>query len=215
MRACDIIVEKSDVKQDVRDLYTNKGYKLLGTGGDQIAFLAPDGTVLKIFGTSTGSGPKNFSKSQQSFIDFATYSANNKNNRYLPNFLGWRKFNYPRGSNNWYLEIKMERLFPFSDQNLAIALSDLADAIERYKEGGPKYFLHFVDHGSAKEVTAKQQLLIHLGKKGFSDLSKALIDLAKIAKAKHYIFDLTEKNFMLSSEGDFVISDPFYYPGFW
>jgi len=229
------IINESRMHPEIKKILKKKGYKFLGAGQDQDVYLAPDGTILKIFGTDRDNGK--YTKGQQSFIDFAEYCNEHKNNPFLPNILGFEQFEFPEGSNQWYLQIRMERLFPFTDSKiLSIQLEMLAQHIELLGADGA---MSYVNQAIRYNDTEAFELLSMVGFSekdiegadtdepdpikgkntirsisqlpiGYRYLTKALIDLKDIAKEKGYAYDLHSGNFMLSGNGDVVISDPFY-----
>jgi hypothetical protein len=91
-----------------------KGYTPIGSGADQRAYLAPNGLVLKIFGTSAttqGSTKDNikFTSSQRMFFEFVKFCQARPNNPYLPKFPEptWAPFEF---EGRVYLQIWQERL---------------------------------------------------------------------------------------------------------
>ena len=65
------LVDEAQMDDDIKKVMQKQGYKFLGHGQDQDAYLAPDGTILKIFGYETDS--RGMSEGQRSFIDFANF----------------------------------------------------------------------------------------------------------------------------------------------
>jgi len=230
MKTHEIILEAM-MDPDLRKMYVKKGYKYLGAGQDADTFLAPDGSITKIFGTGPESSEHKFTKGQQSFIDFAKYCSEHADNPYLPQIQRWNKFEYPKGSDFWYLEINVERLFDFDKaisaggkkydfEYLAKELEELGDYIDRHGARGPAKYLKDTEEaqsddddyylGYKDDMDASNELIMNLGKEGFKQLSQALVDLRAIANRKGYAYDLHSGNFMLSSEGHMVINDPFF-----
>jgi hypothetical protein len=218
------IIREATIDPDIKDILFGKGYKLLGDGADQQAWLAPDGTVLKIFGYGTFSyGTTHrgkLSKGQQSFIDYANYCQQNPNNPFLLQILGYKKFRF---KNKTYLQIRTERLFPFDGiDDVAYILSDLVDYIKDFGLlKGYKHFMKFyVDHRNLeveweKETSTNLGILVSLvgGEKELKLLAKTISDLNKIAKSKGYILDLHDGNFLLGGDGEIVVNDPFHVYG--
>lgn len=216
MKTHDIILDAM-MHPDLRKEYEKKGYKYLNSGQDVDVFLAPDGSITKIFGTGSDSSEFKFTKAQRSFIDFADYCRKHSDNPYLPQIQSWKKFEYPKGSNFWYLAINVERLFDFGNaigangetynyNSIASELEKLGGYIHWYGATGPEEYLERVD----VDIDSASELIMNLGEEGFRQLSQALADLFAIAKRKGYEPDLHAGNFMLSSEGHMVINDPFF-----
>ena len=216
MKIKDIITE-AKMDPGIRKELAKKGYKFLGAGQDQDAFLAPNGTILKIFGTAHDAEEGSYSEGQQSFVDFATYCMKNPNNPFLPTFGGFERFVY---NGKYYLQISCERLFDFNKSNLgdvAEELENLKDKIEwKGARGGVKAFLEnsigkYSDDYYDDEANNVGQLVTLVGGQDrLMMLAKAIDDLGKIAENKGYGFDLHSGNFMLGSDGEIVINDPFF-----
>lgn len=194
---------------DIKKVLTQKGYKFLGHGQDQDAYLAPDGTILKIFGFEEGA--TGLSKGQQSFIDFANFCMDNPDNPFLPQFGGWDQFDF-KGQR--YLQIKSERLFPADKGKISYVGNRLEDLVDDIVDEGPQkgveYFLQWGtdDDELYKETGAVVTLLG--GKENLKLFAKTVAQLSQIARKKGYRLDLHSGNFMLGSDGEIVINDPFF-----
>ncbi len=207
------ILNEAKMDPGVKKVLLQKGYKFLGRGQDQDAYLAPDGTILKIFGYERGS--KGFSESQQSFIDFANFCMKNPNNPFLPQFGGWNQFEF---NGEKYLQIKCERLFDFVKAKagpVAQVLSDLVDSVEMYgaERGFEDFMANAYDDTYTNDRTEKaigELIALVGGKQEVKLLCKTIEQLAKIAERKDYGLDLHRGNFMLGSDGEIVINDPFF-----
>jgi hypothetical protein len=214
------IITEANFDPGVKKALVKAGYKFLGAGQDQDAYLAPDGSILKIFGTGKGAKPGkgNYSKAQQSFIDFAEYCMKNANNPFLPTFGGVEQFVF---NGNTYLQISVERMFDFSKQKanwLADQLEYLADnskygsAENQLKdikqELEPQPGLTGYDAEYSEDMA---KMVVYLGgEENLTLLLNTLKDLVKIADNCGYHLDLHGGNFMLGSDGHIVISDPFF-----
>lgn len=106
------VIDEAYTSDEIRGILQKKGYKYLGKGVDQTAYLAPDGMILKIFGTSPYAKPGSLelTKAQKTFKAYADYCKAHAGNEFLPQFSDWTMFQY---KGKPYLQIKMERLFPF------------------------------------------------------------------------------------------------------
>lgn len=195
----------------IKKVMTQKGFKFLGHGQDQDAYLAPDGTILKIFGYEQGSN--GFSFGQKSFIDFAEYCMKNEGNQFLPQFGGWTKFEF---NGQTYLQIKCERLFDIDrgrTQEVAELLEVIADAVNQHgaDRGLERFLSGYVDDDWGDPDPEVGKLITLLGGEQQMKLfAKTVGELSKIAHAKRYRFDLHSGNFMLGSDGEIVINDPFF-----
>ena len=199
---------------NIRVELQKKGYKFLGKGVDQTAYLAPDGMILKIFGTGKSSkrGSGELSRAQKTFKAYADYCKAHPDNPFLPNFTDWTTFDY---NGYTYLQIKMERLFPFPKKQWAEVLAAIADSAARSNAPETKkYFIDAILSGrnlSKSEQKSVNELLTHLGEEGFELLWDTIYDLKRVAKSIGLSnLDLHSGNFMLGEDGQIVISDPFF-----
>lgn len=207
------IVDEASMSPEVKKHMVKQGYKFLGHGQDQDAYLAPDGSILKIFGYERDS--RGFSFSQRSFIDFANFCRAHPNNPFLPQFGGWEPFVL---NGQQYLQIKCERLFDFSKakvSGIADMLEELVTSVERHgAEKGFSNFMfnHVVDYEAStydNDNTAKLMMLLG-GEEQVKLFCKTVEQLDNLAQKKRYRLDLHAGNFMLGSDGEIVINDPFF-----
>jgi hypothetical protein len=211
MKIKDILTE-ADFDPGVKKALVKAGYKFIKGGQDQDVYLAPDGSILKIFGTGDGQQVMGeYTEGQQSFIDFAKYCFKNKNNPFLPEVGGISQFEF---NGYYYLQISIERMFDFDKQRahwLANQLEDLArDIADGYGDvtGVMRDFNYSMDDGSNDQL---YKLVMYLGsEENLRLLITTIKDLAKIADANGYRLDLHSGNFMLGSDGHIVINDPFF-----
>ena len=214
MKVTDIIVEdvaidEAEMHSGIMQVMKSQGYKFLGHGQDQDAYLAPDGTILKIFGYNARVGRNGFTEAQNGFVTFATYCQQNPSNPFLPDFGGWEKFNF---KGKQYLQIKCERLFDLKGEweDVGDELENLTGYIENR---GVKTGLNaFLDHRFDNEDANK--LILLMGKEGLELFVKTLADIIKIGNAKGFGIDLHGGNFMLGSDGTLVINDPYFTGSF-
>jgi hypothetical protein len=209
MRAAQFINEMGNVAPGIRDILEKQGYSLLGKGADQQAYLAPDGTILKIFGTSpSGSNEGKLTPAQNTFKIFADYCNEHSSNPFLPDFAGWETFRFEGMT---YLQIRMERLFEFPEHaEWGKILEELANAASRSKEPISKE--RHTNNAMNNEWREDEfgPLLIQLGEEGFNQLWDTIYELTQLARQHGFQMDLHEGNFMLGSDGQVVISDPFF-----
>ena len=216
MKISEILTE-AQMNPGIKKVLTQKGYKFLGHGQDQDAYLAPDGTILKIFGFERGS--QGLSLGQRSFVDFANFCRANPNNPFLPQFGGWEPFDF---QGQRYIQIKCERLFDLGKSKLygvAEQLENLVDDIDRWGAvKGLNNFLNdnvddeYADTGYRNETG---KLVMLMGGEGQLRLFAQTVEqLAKLARKRRYRLDLHSGNFMLGSDGEIVINDPFFTGNF-
>ena len=212
MRATEFLLE-AYTDSSIDGILKKKGYKRLGSGVDQTAYLAPDGMILKIFGTSRSAknGSLQLTKAQKTFKAFADYCKAHPNNPFLPQFSDWNMFQY---KDKPYLQIKMERLFPFIGG--AEGINDLLENLAEYAEisNSPKAKERFINRYSDSAgyyADAFNKLIGLVGEDGFNKLWDTIYDLKQVAKKVGLgNLDLHSGNFMLGSDGQIVISDPFF-----
>ena len=216
MKISEILTE-AQMNPGIKKVLTQKGYKFLGHGQDQDAYLAPDGTILKIFGFERGS--QGLSLGQRSFVDFANFCQENSNNPFLPQFGGWEPFDF---QGQRYIQIKCERLFDLGKSKLygvAEQLENLVDDIDCW--GAVKGLHNFLNNNVDDEYadtgyrneTGKLVMLIG-GESQLKLFAQTVEQLAKLARKRRYRLDLHSGNFMLGSDGEIVINDPFFTGSF-
>lgn len=218
----EFLKEWSSTAPGIKSYLQRKGYKFLKAGVDQSAYLEPKtGRVLKIFGTQTGSKKTGETEDQKMFKFWASYCAAHKSNEFLPQFDGWKSFEY---DGEHYLQIRMEKLQKLP-QNLADCLEKLASNAKHnadrkaYKKSMDaaigQHRAEFLDDDWGDEFEMDKgpldqlnQLVILLGKQQFDLLWDTMCKLEDISAAKGWIFDLHGGNFMHRNDGIPVIVDP-------
>lgn len=123
------IQELSYTDPGVRTHLTKLGYRPAGEGGDQTTWLAPDGGILKIFGTHEGQ--RGMTADHKMFKFWADYCKKHADNPFIPRYSDWATFEYPRGSGQTYLQIKMEKLTEIPEGKLKQALDILEFVVAR------------------------------------------------------------------------------------
>lgn len=217
------ILSEAYVHPEIKKILLSKGYKYLAKGVDQMVFLEPGtGLILKIFGTSAGkSGSESeLTNAQKTFKTFYDVLKADPNNPFLPNIIEYAPFMF---KNKPYLQIRMERLFEFTGNMVdqwKHVLADMTVAIEHnrsfndYWDDASKPVTKtqpiYVQASQATKRGIQQQVIMHLGEEGLRKLWNTIIMLKKVAKKNGYVLDLHQGNFMLNSDSDPVISDPFF-----
>lgn len=186
------------------------GYKELGSGVDQTAWMKPgEETIIKIFGTAEDKSKRQkFTKNHLMFKWWAEYCKKNESNPFLPKFVGWEAFEH-KGEK--YLQIRMERLdkLPF-DIGHALENSLAFWAVQKSefeRQAGLHRIKNFKDDSYQNEGIA--QLMMLLGEEHFDLLFKTISDLAKVGRKNGWGIDLHKGNFMFRNDGTPVIVDPF------
>jgi hypothetical protein len=211
MKIQDIIVEGQQVLDEFSSMHSGirkaleaKGYRRLGKGVDQEAYLEPGGkTVLKIFGTQ---GNRNkLSADQEMFAQWADFCQKNSDNPFLPKFSGWETFEF---KGKIYLQIRTEFLKPSGE--LGYAISVLGRVLD---SGRSDYYSLEKDFPSEYKRVSKA-----VGEQNVPLLLNTLLELIhKTQKKKTYNWDLHAGNIMRRPNGQPVLNDPYVLdekPGF-
>ncbi len=208
MRAQEFIVE-AKMDSGIDAALRQKGYRKLGKGIDQNAYLEPGtGMIMKIFRSSRSGGSNQITPGQKTFKAFADYCLANPDNEFLPNFTGWETFNF---NGYIYLQIRMERLFKV-DTDWGNFLEEIASNARFSNLPGKKdqFIREAVNDDSMYDETSRSEMLSMLGSDGFNQLWDTIFELANMADRGGFKIDLHSGNFMLGSDGHVVISDPFF-----
>ena len=191
-----VLDEFSTMDNDIYKALEAKGYRWLGKGADQEAYLEPGGkTVLKIFGTQGNQGK--LSADQKMFAEWADFCQKNSDNPFLPKFSGWETFEF---KGKLYLQIRTELLKPSGKLGEAISVLGYALAFN-----GADYYSLRTRHADAyKRVSAA------VGEQNVPLLLNTLLELIhKTHKKKKYNWDLHEGNIMMRRDGTPVFNDPY------
>ena len=202
----------------INDYLEARGYKLIGSGLDQLTYLTPNQQmVLKIFGsTEKKSRRKNipFTADQMMFFKWADYCTKNSTNPFLPKFIEgeggkpWAPFDL---ENRRYLQIWQERLYEI-DNETGQDLGRLASiAYSSQAMGEPdagKYLRQWAKTFTKWEKSSLRRLTKRFGTKQVVLLFKTLRELAAHAQAQNWSLDLHEGNFLQRKNGFPVIADP-------
>ena len=210
MRAEEILAEAL-FDPEIKKFFLDKGYKYLGKGVDQMAFLEPDGnTVLKIYGTSPGYIGRLTGK-QKSFKTFYDAIKKDPTNEFLPEIYDYKMFEFGKPP-MVYLEIKMERLSKFKGgaESWNFLLANMAGRVLNHYSVN-QYIKSLEDELDSTIVRhGLERLIIHLGTEGLRKMYKTIFNLYQLAKKNGYKLDLHDGNFMIDSDGNPVITDPFW-----
>lgn len=206
----------------IKTYLQKRGYRFLGAGVDQMAFVEPGtGYVLKVFGTDCGGN--RLSPDQEMFQAFAAYCAQNQQNPHLPRIYGYETFVFPTNPNPamridgrrlpehncLYLQIRTERLRHVSNQLFPVyeAMSRAAEVYTSWDE-----FVEDMDHEDVydeqtsrrfQQMTTDAQSLARMER-----LYETMRNLAAIGEEQAYSWDLHGNNIMERSDGTPVITDP-------
>jgi hypothetical protein len=200
MRASDL-QEYSETSSKIDRILKAKGYKKLGAGVDQTAYLEPGtGYVLKIFGTQGG---ESFSPDHKMFFAWAKYCMKNSNNPFLPRFAGYESFVL---DNDRYLQIRQEVLQPAG--RMGQVLEVMATAVEDDGIRNINKLEDYIDYYFEKYQAGYQRLQKQLGPEQTQLMLSTIRSLHSLAQKSGYSFDLHKGNFMQRADGTPVIVDP-------
>jgi len=205
--------------EDIAVILIKKGYKLIGDGTDQDAYLEPGtGKVLKIFGSDDNYGEKH-SDGHRMFKIWVEYCEKNKSNPFLPKFDGWEGFEL---NGKKYLQIRMERLqeLPLYIANVLeefvyhLGAADtgaaIASILQKIGSSDPDDDESFDEFDGLEEqgLDALNELMIQLGKQRFVLLLKTIVAVKKLGTRYGFGIDMHGNNFMHRNDGIPVIVDP-------
>ena len=200
MRAAEL-TEYSTTDKKIERILAKKGYKKLGAGVDQTAYLEPGtGLVLKVFGTQGG---ESFSADHKMFFAWAKYCMKNSSNPFLPHFGGYDSFVL---DGDRYLQIRQEPLKPLGVVGHVLEL--LATAIEEDGIQTLEEAEEFVKDFNKRYVPALEKLKQQLGSGGLDLMFSTILRLYLVGKKNSWNFDLHAGNFMRRADGTPVIVDP-------
>jgi hypothetical protein len=200
MRASDL-QEYSRTSNKIDKILTAKGYKKLGAGVDQTAYLEPGtGLVLKVFGTQGG---ESFSPDHKMFFAWAKYCMKNSKNPFLPKFSGYESFVL---DGDRYLQIRQEVLQPAG--HMGQILEVMATAVEDDDIQNLNKLGDYIDYYFEQYQDGYQRLQKRLGPEQTQLMLSTIRNLHSLAQKSGYSSDLHKGNFMRRSDGTPVIVDP-------
>jgi len=203
----EIVSEYSEIHDDIRSVLEKKGYKFLGKGADQAAFLEPGtGQVLKIFGTSRqtgGGGVTRTSDSQKMFEVFEHYCKQHSGNPFLPKFSGFKRFVF---DNHTYYQIRQEKLSD-SDRDFRMDLWTLTSMITTFQGDSAD---HVIKNFVNEDPDTCYAISNRLGAANFKLLVATVLDLYNIGEKNGYRLDLHDENYMMRGKNP-VIVDPWVH----
>lgn len=228
------LLEWAKTDKGIRPHLEALGYKYLGKGVDQSAYLElRTGKVLKIFGRADAAHTRldnGHSRDHLMFKEWVSFCNKNKSNPFVPKFDGWEAFEF-KGEK--YLQIRMERL-----QKLPPKLSETLNAISEKieplaetssgrnsiyrfaKDPKPENLLYRgysglklfgATHDYERDEGQINQLVMLLGAKKFEQFIHTIVELRVLASKHRFAFDLHGDNFMHRNDGVPVIVDPWVF----
>jgi hypothetical protein len=199
--------EYSETDVGIRRDLEKKGYKFLGAGVDQSAYLEPGtGYVLKVFGSDKSN---QFSSDHLMFVKWAKFCDKHKDNQFLPKFYGYDSFMF---KNKRYLQIRQEKLYDL-DQDTADLLEAIVEEVE-FGSDGFNTFVKLLPVEYSPEIVQSYKDLVRLvGIKNVRKLYDTIKKINNIGDKQSWMLDLHGSNFMKRVDGTPVIVDPWVLPG--
>jgi hypothetical protein len=204
----EILDEYSMMSPGIKAALLDKGYKFLGQGVDQAAYIEPGtGHILKIFGTQ---GKQSFSRDHKMFFEWAAFCEKHQDNKFLPRFYGHESFMWKaetRKTPSRYLMIRTEQLH--ESGRLGKAVARLATLIARH--GSVSEALHQLNtfYDDANYI-----LGLHLPEIGeIHELAETMYSLYNLGKQHGWRWDLHDGNVMMRSDETPVLNDPWVVGG--
>lgn len=131
---------------------------------------------------------------------------------FLPEIYDYKLFEFGKLKNP-YLQIRMERLSKFNKgaESWNFLLANMASNVKNYVPVN-KYIKSLEDEIETGNRVRHglEKLIIHLGREGLTKMYKTIFNLYQLAKYNSYKLDLHDGNFMIDSDGNPVITDPFW-----
>lgn len=216
----EFLLEHSSTPKSIRATLLAKGYKFLGKGVDQSAYLEPKtGRILKIFGTQQSPLDKatqdGFTYSHLMFKTWVDYCMKNKANPFLPKYDGWESFDI---NGKKFLQIRMEPLTALTRElgNFLEHTIVLTVMYNRNPEKNSKILKNYkavwingkIDKQNDVNADENSKLMMILGEKKYDLLVKTIQDVCALGKRNSWNIDLHFGNFMMRADGTPVIVDP-------
>jgi hypothetical protein len=218
----EFLLEHSFTPRSIRAQLLAKGYKFLGKGVDQSAYLEPKtGRILKIFGTQQSSLDKatadGFTYAHLMFKVWVDYCNKNKANPFLPKYDGWESFEL---NGKKFLQIRMEPLLELT-KLLGRFLEDVIvwtahnnrkheknlNILKNFKE---RSWTGKVSKQNDGEIEENSKLMLLLGEEKYDLLVKTIREVCDLGKKHGWEIDLHFGNFMMRGDGTPVIVDPWF-----
>lgn len=196
-------LKEAHIDYGIEQELEKQGYRKLGAGVDQQAWLAKDGSILKIFG-SNGTGAS--SESHEMFGAWKQFCQRHSNSHLVPHHIDFTSFRY---EGEMYLQIKMERLFDLTN--------DIARNIEEFiavaANSSLSKFKDWIEDQEDEDNHWRRDTKPILGAiEDIDEFWEIIQELAKIALDHDWQFDLHDGNLMLDDQGFLVIVDPWHVP---
>lgn len=205
----------------------NLGFTHHGTGWDKSVWINGDNEIALVV------GPLNDARSEV-FTEWMIYCADNRSNKFLPDISIPQEVVNP-STGTKVLIAKSERLFEMDSisKDVGSALSFIAKEAEAFANKKPSFELainmYLTDptalEDSNKELLVRvgriffsqtalriasglEYLILHMGLEDVKQLAFTIFDVIQEGRKHGFEEDLHSGNFMIASDGDIVINDP-------
>lgn len=200
--------EATTTHRSIHNALISKGYKYLGSGIDQYAYIEPTtGNVLKIFGASKKGKDlqgQPFSNEHAMFFTWVRYCMKHPNNPFFPKFYGYESFEH-RGKT--YLQIQQEKL-----ESLDSDVCFILRALRTYLNYNDKYEVMLTDLkkrlGEDKDNVLDTVIKQLGGERQFKYFYETLKFVWYLGLSKSYSPDFHCGNILQRLDGTPVILDP-------
>lgn len=198
----EIVDEYSEMDSGIGAALTKKGYKLLGTGVDQAAYMEPGtGHVLKIFGTAE---TDKFSNDHKMFFKWYKFCEKNQANPFLPRFYGHESFFWAPWNDDEKHRYLMIRTEPLKDSGIVGTV--LSNMVSNVIDGDSiKMVMGYVQETNP---TLYKKLIKQFGVEGITKFLDTGYKLFEIGERAGFAWDLHDGNIMMRKDGTPVINDP-------
>jgi hypothetical protein len=173
------------ISQQIQDYFTSRGYRYAGEGRDQIAFLSPRGTVVKVLGIGED-------EREQIVKGYVAFFVRNQRNPYYPRIYNTGEFTF---NGETYFVYEMEYLqYVANEEAILEYLEDLMDAAAR---------------GYAQAYQDNHPIPPGLGEDEIQGLLLATEDLMDVLGGSAPLDMSNIENLRRRKDGQLVIMDPF------
>ena len=177
--------DELSISRRIEEYFIKRGYQVLGEGRDQIAFLSPRGTVVKVLGIGDP-------EREKIVLDYVAYFVKNQQNPYYPRIYNTGEFTL---DGETYFVYEMEYLRYVANEEVTLD----------YLEG----LMHAVELGKEQEFLSKHPLPGELDEHEIYGLL-ATTDRLMQALGGSAPLDLSNiENLRRRADGHLVITDPF------
>jgi len=205
----------------------NLGFTGHGTGWDKSVWINDNNEIALVV------GPLNDARSEV-FTKWMIYCADNRSNKFLPDISVPQEVVNP-STGTKVLIAKSERLFEMDSisEHVGSALSFIAKEADIYQNNKTRFVLAintyladpaaledsnrdllgrmgrmFFTNNAPRIAAGLEYLILHMGTEDIKQLAFTTFDVVREGRKHGFKIDLHSGNFMIASDGDIVINDP-------